>query len=75
MDVVFHQAKQVQPDALRLNALGHPAKKPLAIVVVAENVLPTIPANGDVTDRSCKLNPDMSWHAGNVPLPRPTCKA
>ena len=43
-------------------ALGQPAKKPLAIMVIPKNILPAIPANGEVTDRSLKLNPDMAWH-------------
>ena len=46
---------------------GKPPKKPFTVMIVTKNILPAVPAYRHMIDGTRKFNPEMSWHARNLP--------
>jgi hypothetical protein len=74
VNMVTHQAKQVQTDSIGFSALGQPEQKPLAVTIISENRLPAIPSDRHMIDRTRKFYSEMSRHSCNLHSKCLACK-
>jgi len=74
MKVVRHQDVAEQFPAVPLHRRFEPIGKPLAVAVIAHNVLAPVSTGHDMIDRAAEFNAQRSGHGGKLPLPTALCK-
>jgi len=69
MEVIIHQAIGMKQEMKPGDHSRQHAEKPLSVLIVLEDVLPSIAPGGDVIEGPGKFNAEWSSHAGESSLP------